>query len=173
MKRVIQLLFPSKNLDTIIAAAAGAFTIYLYTKHSGIGISPDSVVYLSTARNIHLNGSITEFDGMHLADFPAFYPIFLSIFMFITRLDPLLFAPVLNGCLFAIIIYLSGWVMEYFIHPSKWRKYIILSFIVISPCLLEVYSMLWSETLFIFWVLLFMFAWRPLSKLFFEKRGKK
>jgi hypothetical protein len=45
--------------------------------------------------------------------------------------------------------------MENFIHHSKWYKRILLGCIAISPGLLEVYSMLWSETLFILWSLLF------------------
>jgi hypothetical protein len=158
MKRIFQNLFPLKNLDALITSAIGFYAIYLYTQHSGIGISPDSVAYLSTARNIHLYHSITEFSGKPLADFPAFYPIFLSLFIFITRLDPLVFAPLLNGLLFAAVIYTCGWIMEGFNFRSKWYKYIILSCMVISPCLLEIYSMLWSETLFIFFTLLFIIS---------------
>src|SRR6185295_19376323 len=46
--------------------------------------------------------------------------------------------------------------MERFSYQSKWYKRAVLSCIVLSPGLLEVYSMLWAETLFILWLLLFM-----------------
>ena len=155
MKQIVQLLFPKNNYDAIIPAVAGFFIIYGYTWHSGIGISPDSIMYLSTARNIHQYGAFNDFDGRPLVDFPIFYPTFLSFFIFITRLDPLQFAPILSGIIFAVVIYISGWIMEHFSIKKKWYKYIILSFLVFSPCLLEVYSMLWSETLFILIELLF------------------
>jgi len=160
MKHFSQTTFPLKNLDALIASAIGFYIIYLYTNHSGIGISPDSIVYLSTARNIHLHHSIIDLSGKALADFPVFYPIFLSFLIYITKLDPLVCAPLLNGILFALVIYISGWIMEAFIVRSKWYKYIILSCMAISPCLLQVYSMLWSETLFILFTLLFFISFK-------------
>ncbi len=149
-----------RNWDSLIAAAAGYFIIYLYTKHSGIGISPDSVTYLSVAENIHQHGIFADFNRKVIVNFPLFYPGWLSIFIFLTGLEPLVFAPVMNGLLFAAVIYISGRMMESFIYPSKWYKWAILSFLVFSPCLLEIYSMLWSETLFLLLLLLFMVALR-------------
>ncbi len=160
MKSIILKLFPKNNLDACIASAAGFFIIYMYTRHSGIGVSPDSVVYSSVAKNIHDHGLINDFYGRPMVVFPAFYPLFLSGFIAITGLDPAAFAPLLNAFLFALIIYTCGLIMEYFQYKSKWYKYIILSCIVLSPCLLEVYSMLWSETLFILLLLLFIIALR-------------
>lgn len=154
------LHLPRRNMDSLIAAAAGYFIIYLYTKHSGIGISPDSVTYLSVAQHIHQHGIFADFNGKIMVDFPLFYPGWLSIFIFLTGLEPLVFAPVMNGLLFAAVIYISGRMMESFIYPSKWYKWAILSFLVFSPCLLEIYSMLWSETLFLLLLLLFMIALR-------------
>ena len=49
-----------------------------------------------------------------------------------------------------LIIYLAGIIMEQFEYRSRWYKAAILSCIVLSPGLLEDYSMMWSETLFIF-----------------------
>jgi hypothetical protein len=75
-----------------------------------------------------------------------------------------LFAPVLNALLFAIAIYLSGMMMEHFVSPSKWYKILVLSCIVLSPGLLEVYSMFWSETFFIVWLLIFVILLRNYFK---------
>lgn len=147
-----------KNTDSLAAAAAGFIIIFLFTRHGGIGICPDAVVYLSAAENLQANGKLTDFTHNAVVDFPAFYPLFLCGLMLLTGLKPLLFAPVLNSLLFAVIIYFSGQIMEQFSHRSKWYKRAVLSCIVLSPCLLEVYSMLWSETLFIVWLLLFMMA---------------
>jgi len=147
-----------KTTDSVAAAAAGFFIIFLFTRHGGIGICPDGVVYLTTAENLQANGKLADYTHDALVEFPAFYPFFLSGLMLLTSLKPLVFAPVLNALLFALIIYLSGHLMERFSYRSKWYKRAVLTCIVLSPCLLEVYSMLWSETLFILWLLLFMMA---------------
>ena len=144
-----------KNWDSILAALAGFAIIILYTRHGGIGISPDSTVYMSAAENFHNNGHFAEFADNPVTDFPIFYPFFLSIIMWLTSLKPLLFAPYLNAVLFGAVIFLSGVMIERFSFRSKWYKAAILSCIVLSPGLLEDYSMLWSETIFIILLLFF------------------
>jgi hypothetical protein len=147
-----------KNIDSLVAAAAGFFIIFLFTRHGGIGICPDAVVYSTTAENLHTTGRLEDYGQGPLIDFPAFYPVFLSALMLLTGLKPLLFAPYLNALLFAVLIYLAGYIMEQFSYRSRWYKTAVLSCIVLSPALLEDYSMLWSETLFMVWLLLFMIA---------------
>ena len=138
-----------KNIDSLIAAAAGFVIIFLFTRHSGIGITPDSVVYLTAAENLTSSGRLADFTQDPLIDFPAFYPLFLSAIMLLTGLKALAFGPLLNALLFATVIYLSGSMMEKFSYRSKWYKVAVLSCIVLSPALLEDYSFLLSETLFI------------------------
>src|ERR1035437_511470 len=147
-----------KNIDSLIAGVAGFIIIGLFTKHSGIGISPDSIVYASVARNL-LNGvGIFDYSGRPMVDFPAFYPIILSIVSWCTKQDVIQLVPALNGLLFAAVIYTSGCIMEQFITRSKWYKWIVLLCITLSPSLIEVYFMLSSETLFILFSLLFFIA---------------
>ena len=155
MNQILKLL-RLKNYDTIIAAIAGYIIVYVFTLHSGIGVSPDSVVYLSTARNIHAHGLFNDFANKPMVIFPLLYPIFLSITMFMTNHDPMVFAPILNPFLFAIAIYISGRMMERFVNHSRWYQQIALFSLTLSPCLLEIYSMLWSETIFVILLLLFM-----------------
>ena len=151
------LLRPSllKNLDSLLAAALGFWIIFLYTRHGGIGISPDSITYLSTARNMNIGKWPVVYDDMQLILFPVFYPTFLGSVMFITHTDAFLLGPVLNGVLFGLVIFLSGAIMEHFTFRSKWYKWIILLVIAFSPAMHDIFSMLWSETLFAVWVLLF------------------
>ena len=153
-----RLPFFRKNIDSLIAAAAGFFIIFLFTRHSGIGVCPDGVVYTTAAENLRATGKYIDFTHGPVIDFPAFYSIFLGGMMWLTGLKPLAFAPFLNAFLFAVIIYLAGIIMEQFEYRSKWYKAAILSCIVLSPGLLEDYSMMWSETLFILFLLLFMMA---------------
>jgi len=148
-----------KNIDSLIAAILGYIAIYIYTKYSGIGISPDSIMYASTAHSIYAHGSLITFNGGPLVFFPVFYPFFLSVVLFISRVDTILAAPVINGLLFAIVIFTSGYIISKFKSHSLVYKWLILIAIVMSPALLEIYTYLWSETLFIFEVMLFVWAY--------------
>ena len=160
MSLKLRSFIPYGNFDTLIAAIAGFVLIQLCARHGGIGVSPDSVVYMSTAASIHDHGLINDFSGLPMMDFPALYPIFLSGMQFLTGQGPLVFGPVLNGLLFATLIFLCGVIMSRFTWSLKGYKWILLSCIVLSPCVLEVYCMLWSETLFLLLSLLFMLAAR-------------
>jgi hypothetical protein len=147
-----------KNIDSLLFAALGFIIIFVFTRHGGIGIEPDSVVYFSAADNLHVHGTLTDYMNKPVVEFPALYPAFLCGISIISGLSPIAFAPLLNALLFAVIIFLSGWIMEYFLFRSVWYKRAILSCIVLSPGLLEVYSMMWSETLFILLIFLFLIA---------------
>src|SRR3954465_6475715 len=103
-----------KNIDSFIAAIAGFFVIQLYTAYSGIGVSPDSIMYTSAARSLVNEGALITFNGLPLVDFPVFYPTFLACVMFVSGTDPFSAGPVLNGLMFAALIYLCGWIMQRF-----------------------------------------------------------
>ena len=149
-----------KNTASLVAALAGCILIYVFTSTNGVGISPDSIVYMSTARNLCNGLGFYEFTGYPMVDFPVFYPTFLSIILFISRSDVLVFAPVVNGILFGSVVFLSGYILQKFVIAYRWYKWLILSIIILSPSLIEIYSMLWSETLFIFFTLLFFLAFK-------------
>ncbi|MFD2871435.1 hypothetical protein ACFS5N_03075 [Mucilaginibacter ximonensis] len=144
-----------KHLDTIIAAVIGFYAIHLFTSYSGVGISPDSIMYASTATNIQAHWSLMTFNETPLVFFPVFYPAFLALIQFITRVDPFTAGSVINSCLFAAVILITGWMLAKFITHSRIYKILILIAIILSPALLQIYSFLWSETLFILLVMLF------------------
>jgi hypothetical protein len=154
-RKLNDILF-SGNRDALLVAIAGFAMIQLLSRHGGIGLSPDSIVYLSTAQNIHDHGLINDYSNQPMMDFPAGYPLFLSGLIFVTGHSVPWFGPLLNGLLFGLLIWLCGWMMDRFSRPSRWYKWPILIFILLSPCLLEVYSMIWSETLFLLLSVLFM-----------------
>ncbi len=149
-----------KNADSIIAALAGMVIIFFFTRHSGIGISPDAVVYSSVAEHILQYGYPKDYNQSAVTDFPLLYPLFLSLIGFLTGTKVLVFAPVLNAFLFAIVIFLSGRAMNRLNIFSRWPGIFALSCIVISPCLIEIYPMLWSETVFILLLLIFIVTLR-------------
>jgi hypothetical protein len=137
---------------------AGFCVIVFLTRHSGIGISPDSVTYISAAENLYHQQGLKDFSQLTVVDFPAGYPIFLQCMMLLTGATPLPAGPWLNAFLFALVIYLCGAMMNRFSVGNRWYKAAMLSCIVLSPPLQEIYTMLWSETLFIVLLLLLMTA---------------
>lgn len=155
MERNFRSLILSGNYDAIPVAIAGFFLVQALCAYGGIGVSPDSVVYISTAQNIHDHGVINDFTNQPVMDFPALYPIFLNVLLFLTRHPIVTIAPVLDGLLFALLIGVCGWMMNRFSTVSRGYKFILLLFILGSPCLLEVYSYIWSETLYILLTLFF------------------
>lgn len=148
----------TNNLDAIIAAIIGAAIIYYFTTIHGIGISPDSLTYTSVARNMQLGRFWYQFDNMPLIVFPCFYPSLLGGIMFISHHDILTIAPSLNATLFGCTIFLSGCIVQQLAPTAKLYKWLLLSVIILSSSLIEIYSMLWSETLFILLLLLFIIA---------------
>jgi len=144
-----------RNIDSLIAATIGFVLILLFTQHGGIGISPDSIAYTSAARNLLAGHGFTDYTDNPLVIFPLFYPTFLAVVMLVFQFDVIQLAPYLNALLFATTIFLSGIIIEKFKYKTNLYKRIILAIITLSPSLLEIYTMLWSETLFILFTLIF------------------
>jgi hypothetical protein len=153
-----------KNYDALLAALAGWGMLLLLTHYGGIGVSPDSVVYTSVARNMQHQWALVDYNLLPLVDFPVFYPMFLGCFLFITRTDPVAGGPVLNGLLFGSLIYLCGCILQRWPVFSRSYKWFILACLVLSPSLLEIYSMLWSETLFILLSVVFIILYRHYNR---------
>lgn len=145
------------HIDSMIAALIGGVLIILFTNHNGLGISPDSIYYTSASDAWVKGNGWIQFDQTPLVMFPVGYPFLLGILHFIFPQGIIPFMPFVNALLFAIVILLSGVMLEK-INLSKWFKWILLLFIVFSPTLIEIYSMLWSETLFIVEILVFIFC---------------
>jgi hypothetical protein len=137
------------HTDALLAAAAGCIFIYFFTRHSGIGISPDSVMYWSTAGHIRNSFSFTDFNDLPLTDFPLGYPSLLALLSFLSGLSILSLAPVLNACLLSVLLILSSYIMQADGRFPQPFKALVLALLACSPALLEVYAMLWSETVFL------------------------
>ncbi len=150
----------NKHLPAILASVVACIFIYLFTRHSGIGLSPDSVTYYSTAVNISQHFSFTDFNGMPLVDFPLGYPVFLAIISWLTGFSPLQAAPVINAVLLSGVLVFTGTIIRGYRKTSLIYSILLLAVLCCSPALLEIYSMIWSETLFIFLSLLFLIATR-------------
>lgn len=144
------------NLDTLLFALLGGAWILLYTRFSGLGISPDSINYLSTAEHIVAKKGFTQYDGQAFIMFPFCYPLFISVFVQLFGTDWLQIMPVVNALMFAALIYLGG-VMYSLSDRNRIAKWMLLALLASSPTLIEIYSMLWSESLFA--ILTLIYVW--------------
>jgi hypothetical protein len=154
------LSFLQYHWDAILASSVGCIAIYYLTRFGGIGISPDSVGYSVAAINLKEHGALNDFNGLALVDFPAGYSIFLAANYFVTGVPPVSLAPFINAGLYAAVIIMSSLLMRSFSGITKWYRIAILILLASSPCLWEVYGMIWSETLFLFLILVFLLAWK-------------
>lgn len=141
--------------DAIIASGLATVWLLLYTKHGGIGVCPDGITYLSVAKNFIGNFSVSDFRGIPMVVFPLGYPLFLSLFLSMGA-DPItILGPIVNCLLFTSLLFMSSYIFQQVKFYSSFARLLLLLFLTTSTALLEVYSMLWSETLFLFLLLLF------------------
>lgn len=145
----------SNNGDSIIAAVICFVLIQIFSRHSGIGISPDSVTYICASRNLLAGRGFISYDQLPVVVFPFAYPFFLSTITWITHIDPTRFGAILNGVLFGLMVYAAGAIMNGFNKYSSWYKRILLCCIIFCWAFQEVYSYLWTETIFIIQILVF------------------
>lgn len=149
LNQLSSIISIKKNVDSIFFAFLGGAFIYIITQYHGVGISPDSVTYLGVAQNISNGKGLIEFNDNPLIIFPAGYPVFLGIISTLIGLPILKAALFINACLFGAAIFLTGCIIENFTYKNRWYKWSLLSILPISYALLDIYSMLWSETLFL------------------------
>jgi len=148
MKLFLNHLF-LRHWDAFLASAVCCIWIAFYTSRGGIGISPDSVAYLSSAIHFATDFLFSDYNNLPLVNFPIGYPFFLGIIKLVSGADLLVIAPYLNGFLLASVLYAVSFLLTEAGIKSGGFRTLILCFILSNPGMLEVYSMLWSETLFL------------------------
>ncbi|MFT4154490.1 hypothetical protein [Parafilimonas sp.] len=158
MKATAARQFFINNFYSILFAITGFIFILMLAHYGGIGLSPDSITYTSVAQSLAKQGRLHQYDDAPFVDFPAGYPFFLSIVFKIFGSDYVHTGVYLNALLFAALLFLCGLAMQRFTYTSALYKMAVLACIALNPGLLEVYSMLWSETLFILLSVLFIMA---------------
>lgn len=157
MKQLIHKFF-ILHWDAFIASILASVLVCLFTQHSGIGISPDSVQYLSVANHIVERFSFTDFNNQPFVLFPLGYPLFLALIKAVGQIPITTFLPIANSLIFSAILFACSAILRASIKLNGVFRLLVLLLLACSPALLEVYSMLWSETLFILISLLFVFA---------------
>ncbi|MFA6979579.1 MAG: hypothetical protein WC209_09675 [Ignavibacteriaceae bacterium] len=145
-----------KQIALGIIGLIGVSLILIITNPHGAGLTPDSVAYISAARNLSEGNGFLTYNGLHLVIQPPLYSLLLALIKKITSVDPQIAAGYVNALLFGAIIYLSGLLLLRYL---KSFVLIILGTVsvIISYALVQASFMALSELLFIFLVLLFLY----------------
>jgi len=154
----------SKKITLGILGFIGAIIILLLTSRYGAGLTPDSVAYISAARNLAEGHGFLTYNGTHLVVQPPLYPIMLAVIKKITLIDPQISAGYVNALLFGSIVYLSGLLLLRYLNSFA-LVFLGTVSVLISFALVQASLMALTELLFIFLVLLFLY--------YFEKYQSK
>jgi uncharacterized membrane protein len=123
-----------------------------YATGYGIGASPDSVIYIGAARNLLAGAGLTvpvgETMNAPLTQYPPLYPIFLAV-SGIFQADPYAGARWLSALLFAANIFLTGFILLRLLPQQPWLAILGAGLILLSPGMVGIHVMAWSEPLFI------------------------
>lgn len=158
----------SFKIIVIMLSFLGITLVLIATSRYGIGLSPDSIGYISTARNLGTGNGFLLYDGNPTVLCPPLYPAILALTYKTFGFDPLNSARVINAIIFGLIVYLSGFLILRYVDNSLLFMLVGILFILFSKPLFSVSIMAWTEPLFILFVLLFL-----ISLGFYMEKGNK
>jgi len=128
------------------------------TQRYGIGLTPDSVTYVSVARHVVAGRGITDYQDRPLVLQPPLYPLVLAAAARLTHLDPMEIARLLNAVLLAAILATTGLILLRLLRIPYLLATVGLIFTLTGGPVLGVSLRAWSEPLFIFLLLLHLTA---------------
>ena len=133
-----------------VLAAAAAVALGWASPH-GLGLSPDSAVYLSAARNVTEGQGLTapapQAPDAPLTHYPPLYPLSVAVLR-LAGLDTLSAARWLHVGLLGLNTFLFGWLIQR--HTgSTWASALAACVFALSYSLLRVHAFAWSEPTFL------------------------
>lgn len=152
-------LFKTNNFSFILPPSSFilAFLVLLFVTAWGIGVSPDSTVYIGAARNLLHGQGLTALSGRSdalepMTHYPPLYPLLLAL-AGLAGGEPLQAARWLNALIFGINVLLAcvavGGYTRWSVRATALASLLVLS----APDILQVHSMAWTEPLFILFCL--------------------
>ena len=134
-------------------------TLLMVSMRWGVGLSPDSAVYIAAARNLLTSEGLNAFSDpgelAPLTHYPPLYSILLAGWR-IFGVDPMEGARWLSALVFAANIAMVGLILYTSTH-SLWPLVFGAILMIDSLPMIQLHSMAWSEPVFIFFVLLSLF----------------
>ncbi len=136
----------------LILAIIGSMAILVATRW-GIGVSPDSILYISGARALLAGqGFSLQSPGGEYAPITHFPPLYSGILAVVglTGVEVGLAARLINALIFAACVFIVGYLMYRWSDESvKWIPLIAVVLLLASWVSLEIHLMAWSEPLYI------------------------
>ncbi len=136
----------------VLCSVCGTGFVLWTTSTFGTGLSPDSVSYISCARNLVAGKGYTVFSGSYYKAWPPLFPTLLAA-LHIIGVDPLDGARFLNAGICGLIVFCSGLLFMKIIRNAY---LLVLGFLIIlfSGPLLYVCNYAWTEPLLVFFTVL-------------------
>ena len=147
----------------VLLSLAGVVLALLSTSRYGVGLSPDSVNYISAARTLSSGNGYLEYTGDPFVRWPPLFPTLLAV-LALAGIEPLNGARFMNAFVFGLIVFTSG---QLFLRSMKSKALAILCSlsILLSVPLLRVSTVAWTESLLALLAVLFvLYIPRFLSK---------
>jgi len=136
------------------AGLAGVLVVLLATSKYGVGLSPDSANYLASSRNLLSGGGLVCADGTQMVSWPPLFPVILSL---LGRLgvEPWDGARFVNAFAFGLTVYMSGLLFRKVL-VSRMLVLAAIAAVLLSPALVSVSVMAWTELLFALLLVLYL-----------------
>ena len=144
------------KITLAIIGLIGTVTIIVLINQYGIGLTPDSVYYISVARHIADGSGFVGYDGYSLVLEPPLYPFLLADIKILFNIDPLISSGYLNAILLGLIIYYSGLLFSRHLKSLSLTMIGIASILILF-ILLKIFMNALSEPLFIMLIILYLY----------------
>jgi 4-amino-4-deoxy-L-arabinose transferase-like glycosyltransferase len=150
--RFLNPSWAKRNIALTVIIAILAIMVVTPSMSMGIGLSPDSVNYISTARGMlgPFGAQVPplEMPWIPASHFPPLFPALLAAVSLLFKIDPLPAARWLNTLLFVANVSLAGFIVRRYTGSSL-AVIVAALFFLMSRTVLEIHSMVWSEPIFI------------------------
>ena len=123
-----------------------AVAVAVASRH-GLGLSPDSVFYVSAARSFASAGQLTDLSGTPLTLFPPGLPILLGVAQWV-GIDATVAARLLNIACAALTVLLSYLLAREVLRSRRWAL-AVAALIAVAASTVQIYSMLWTEPAYV------------------------
>ncbi len=141
------------GLTLVLGLAAAGLVLYS-TSQYGVGVSPDSTVYLATAQNLRSGNGYVSHDGTLYTAQPPLFPTLLAA-LGLVEIKPVVAARLLNALAMGAIVFVSAGLCARHIKSTALFLIATLSAVFSLP-LLSVSVMAWTEPVFVLLIVLFL-----------------
>lgn len=142
----------------LILSAFGIGFVLLATSKYGAGVSSDAARNLSTADNLLAGQGFVDMVGAPFILWPPLYPLLLAALALVTRWTTFQAAWYLNVVLYAVNIWLAGWLLYRIFRSGPFWAIAGALIVLLSRSMLRIHANVASEPLFETFMLLFFLA---------------